>query len=100
MASSNFADLKGPLAKALSLVAQAGPANALALVWAEAVGPFLAKHSRPVRLHRGSLTVEANPEFLGELESVRIDICKRLNSRLGRESVQKLYLISKRMLRP
>ncbi|MBI5545552.1 MAG: DUF721 domain-containing protein [Deltaproteobacteria bacterium] len=90
MARSEFTDAKGPLARALRQVAEAGPGDVLTPVWAEAVGAALAAHSRPVRLSEGTLTVSADPEFIMDLEYEQQVLVTRLNARLGRNAVRKL----------
>lgn len=94
MARSDFHDVKGPLARALGQVAEAGPASVLAPVWAEAVGGALARRSRPVRLHEGVLTVETDAEFLADLERERELLRQRLNARLGKEAVRQIRYLT------
>lgn len=100
MARSAFTDLKGPLSQALKKVALAGPAMALAPVWAEAVGAHLATRTRPVRLAEGTLTVEADPEFFFDLEREQGTLCARLNERLGRSAVRRLLFVKRPSRRP
>lgn len=94
MAWSDFHDVKGPLARALGRVAEAGPGSVLAPVWADVVGGALATRSRPVRLHEGVLTVEADPEFLPDLERERDLLRDRLNARLGKGAVRQLRYLA------
>jgi len=93
MARSKFADMKGPLARALRQVAEAGPATVLTPVWAEAVGAALASRSRPVILSGGVLTIEADPQFIVDLERERETLRSRLNARLGRNVIHTLRFI-------
>ena len=92
MARSQLKDAKGPLARALGAIANAGPADVLAPLWAEVVGPLSAR-SRPVRLSEGVLTVEADPQFLPDLQREAGELLRRLNERLGRGAVQRIILI-------
>jgi hypothetical protein len=98
MAYSELSDLKKPLARALKQVALAGPAAVLFPAWSDSVGPVLAGRSRPVRLHRGVLTVEVSPEFLVPLERERALLIQRLNERLGRGSVSRVFFVARRSL--
>lgn len=93
MARSDFSDMKGALGRALRQVAEAGPASVLGPVWEEVVGAALARHSRPVRLQDGALTVAVSPEFAAELEREQATLCGRLNARLGKDSVRRLWLV-------
>ena len=59
---------------------------AIAAVWAEIVGPALARHSRPRALHNGVLTIGvSNPTIQQELRGTRNkrDILIRLQQRFG-----------------
>jgi hypothetical protein len=93
MAQAAFADLKGPLSRALLAVAHRGPAGALAPVWAEAVGA-LASRSRPVRLSGASLTVEVDPEFIDDLLRAQEALRQRLNDRLGKDAVRRITFVA------
>jgi len=95
MASSHFTDLKNPLARALGAVAVAGPAGLLAPVWEDVVGEQLARYSRPVRLHAGTLTVEVCAEFGLDLRLSEGLLRERLNARLGRNAVRVLTWVGR-----
>lgn len=59
---------------------------AIAAVWAEIVGPALARHSRPCALRNGVLTIGvSNPAIQQELRGMRNkrDILIRLQQRFG-----------------
>lgn len=99
MARSDLFDLKGPLARALGKVAEAGPASVLAPVWAEAVGPTLAARSRPVRFQDAVLTVVADPEFLPHLEQQNAMLRDRLNGQLGRGAVRLIRYLKEGTIR-
>ncbi len=93
MARSSFTDLKDPLARALRHIAEAGSGGALEVVWRDAAGALLAARSRPVRLARGALTLECDPDFAVDLERASDLLCTRLNARLGRGAVRRLIII-------
>ena len=96
MAHSSFTDLKTPLARALRHIAEAGPSGALGVVWHDAAGALLAARSRPVRLARGALTLECDPDFAIDVERASDLLCARLNARLGRNAVRRLIVVPSR----
>jgi len=60
-------------------------------VWADAVGPEIARHSRPVRAQRGVLTVEtANPAWSQQLTLLKPGLLKAINERLGGKLIKDL----------
>lgn len=95
MAQSDLQDMKNALARALGAPASNGGAPLLAPLWREAVGS-LAAHSRPVSLSRGTLQVEADPDFLFDLGRQKELVVARLNARLGRGTVRTIEFISSR----
>lgn len=60
--------------------------------WAEIVGDFFAKHSRPVRLHQGALVVNVlQPTVLYELERQwKPVILAKLKKRFGGKVIREL----------
>jgi predicted nucleic acid-binding Zn ribbon protein len=59
--------------------------------WERVVGPDIAKHSRPVKLDAGVLTVEAeSTAWATQLRLMAADIVRRLNVELGHGSVTRL----------
>ena len=60
-------------------------------VWDEAVGPAIAKHAKPSWIKKGRLRVKvSDPIWLQELEFVEARIKEKLNSKLGREAVERI----------
>jgi hypothetical protein len=96
MARSEFRDLKGALSRALRTASAKGPAGALEPLWREAVGDALARHSRPLLLESGRLTVEVESALLESLESQKPLVCERLNARLGRGAVAQIIFQARR----
>ncbi len=61
--------------------------------WESAVGPAIARHAWPERLHRGVLVVAVDgPEWMQELQFLKRELQARLNERLGRPVVRQIYL--------
>jgi hypothetical protein len=98
MAQSNFEDIKVGLARTLKKLAIKTPecGRALLPLWSEAVGPILARHSRPVSFQNGLLVVELNPEFATDIERESTTICHRLNQLMGKKTVLALQCLSKK----
>jgi len=62
--------------------------------WDAAVGPTLARHARPRRLVRGVLVVVVDSsEWMQELQFLKHDLRTRLNARLGREAIQRIFVV-------
>lgn len=82
---SNFTSLKDVLPRALGRVADrttsAGPLSA---VWAEVVGPAVAKNTTLRALEHGVLRVEAETaQWAAELEKIAPDALRRLQAKVG-----------------
>jgi predicted nucleic acid-binding Zn ribbon protein len=84
--------LESLLPRVLARLAQeSGKARALAPVWADAVGPQIAKHTSPYLLEQGTLVVTvASAEWAMTLEREQASLCERLNARLGPDTVRAL----------
>jgi len=68
--------------------------HALWTHWDAVVGPTLALHARPERLRRGVLVVAVDsPEWMQELQFLKIELRDRLNARLGRSAVRDVFLV-------
>ena len=66
------------------------------IVWEEAVGPALAQHARPLRVHRGFLEVAVpSAVWRTQLSFMQRDIVVRINELLGGEVVKELRLLNK-----
>lgn len=62
--------------------------------WADAVGPDVAEHARPVKLRDGVLTVEAeDPAWASQLRYLGSDLVDRLNRALGTEDVREVRIV-------
>ena len=60
-------------------------------VWDEIVGPAISKNARPSRIKNGMLRVTvSDPIWLQELKFLESDIREKLNSKLGRNAVEKI----------
>ena len=66
------------------LANESGSAAGLLPFWSEAVGEAIARHSKPVRLEKGTLTIETkNAEWKRELENREPVLISRLGTHLG-----------------
>lgn len=75
------------------LAQESGKARTLAPVWAEVVGPYIAKHTSPYTLQGGTLVVTvASAEWAHTLSKEEAVLRERLNERLGEGSVTALQL--------
>ncbi len=92
MASRELTPLKELLPTALARVArETGRARQLKPIWDEAVGPAIARCASPLALEGHTLVVSvASPRWEAELRSREADLCKRLESRLGKGAVTSL----------
>ena len=62
--------------------------------WDAAVGPTLARHARPRRLARGVLVVAVDSsEWMQELQFLKHELRVRLNERIGREAVRRIFVV-------
>jgi predicted nucleic acid-binding Zn ribbon protein len=62
--------------------------------WDAAVGPTLARHARPRRLARGVLLVAVDSsEWMQELQFLKHELRSRLNARLGREAIRRIFVV-------
>jgi hypothetical protein len=95
MAQSDFTDLRNALAHALRPSASQGRGVVLAPLWREVVGG-LADYSHPTELVDGVLRVEASPDFCFDLDRSKESIRKRLEQRLGKGSVRRIELWTRR----
>ena len=70
------------------------PLNDLRIVWADAVGPELSRHSRPEALRRGTLRVRVDSAVhLAELESlVRAGLAKRIAAAFDQRPIKTIRL--------
>ena len=67
------------------------------LAWAEAVGPVLARHTKPVRVRHGRMEVEVpSAVWRQQLSFMKRDIITRINHALGQEVLGDLILINGR----
>jgi predicted nucleic acid-binding Zn ribbon protein len=63
--------------------------------WPDAVGPGLARRTRAVSFHEGTLLVEVEGSaWLHELNVLKRDLLRQLNRRLGAELVRDLSFIN------
>lgn len=63
-------------------------------VWAEAVGPSIAAHTKPLRLERGTLTVEVDSAaWHHQLHALQGKILHELDVRLVQDRVTKLRFL-------
>ena len=61
------------------------------LVWEEALGPALARTTRPVAVHHGSLIIAVKDSaWLQELQFMKPEIVRKLNRVLGRGAIREL----------
>ena len=66
----------------------------IALRWPELVGPRVAAHTAPWRLHDGTLTVTvSNSVWLNELTFLRRELIGGINGRLGAKRVSKVRFV-------
>jgi predicted nucleic acid-binding Zn ribbon protein len=73
------------------LAGQSGKGRALSPVWSAAVGPHIAKHTRPHTLEGGTLVVlVANAEWAHTLSRQEASLREQLNARLGADPVSAL----------
>jgi predicted nucleic acid-binding Zn ribbon protein len=85
--------LKNSLGRALAELALAD-GRALATVWAEAVGPMLARQSMPTSLVEGTLIVEVRDRaWRNALEGERGRILGRLSALTGRVAIRSIRFI-------
>lgn len=67
------------------------------IVWREAVGPELARRSRPLRVKRGRLEVAvASAVWRNQLSFMKKDIVERINKLVGKDVVHELVLLNQR----
>ncbi len=61
-------------------------------VWEEAVGKKVASHTRPQRIKGGRLFVGVSDSaWLQELSFLKENIIKKINKRLGEETVKEIF---------
>jgi predicted nucleic acid-binding Zn ribbon protein len=84
--------LEALLPRILARLAQeSGKARTLAPVWAEVVGPHIAKHTSPYTLEQGTLVVSVgSAEWAVTLSKEEAVLRERLNARLGEGAVTAL----------
>jgi len=62
--------------------------------WEAVVGATLARHARPRELRRGVLVVAVDsPEWMQELQFLKHELGERLNARLGRTAVRRVFVV-------
>jgi predicted nucleic acid-binding Zn ribbon protein len=62
--------------------------------WDAVVGATLALHARPHRLRNGILFVAVDsPEWMQELQFLKLDLRDRLNARLGRNAIRDVFVV-------
>ena len=73
------------------LAQQPSRGRSLEPVWSITVGAHIARHSRPVNLERGTLTVRVvSTEWAHTLARQERSLCEQLNARLGPGTVSAL----------
>ena len=84
--------LEALLPRVLARLAQeSGKARTLAPVWAEVVGPHIARHTSPYTLEGGTLVVTVvSAEWAVTLSKEEAVLRERLNARLGEGAVTAL----------
>ena len=66
------------------------------LAWEEAVGPFLARRTRPLRVRNGRLEVGVGSAvWRNQLIFMQRDIVARINDLVGEEVIKELVLLYK-----
>jgi len=69
-----------------------GSVAALAPVWRQAVGELAARHTKPVRLERGTLLVKCDgPAWREVLTQEEAAVVRRLREALGEATVARLF---------
>nr|WP_281892141.1 DciA family protein [Phytohabitans aurantiacus] len=87
-----FGDVLGRLVKARGWQGPTAEATVFG-AWERVVGPDVAKHSRPVKLDNGELTVEAeSTAWATQLRLLAASLLQRIAGEVGHDVVRKLHI--------
>ncbi|MFC0532890.1 DUF721 domain-containing protein [Phytohabitans kaempferiae] len=87
-----FGDVLAKLVKARGWQRPAAEATVFG-AWERVVGPDIAKHSRPIKLDGGELTVEAeSTAWATQLRLLAASLLQRIAAEVGHNVVQKLHI--------
>jgi len=68
--------------------------NRALIIWEETVGPTIANNTKPEAVSHGVLTIKVKtPAWRQELQFQKADIIKKLNHRLGKNTIKEIRFI-------